>query len=504
MSSAPSEKTYIAIDLKSFYASVECVARGLNPLDANLVVADASRTEKTICLAVTPSLKACGIPGRARLFEVVRKVNEINARRLVKAPGRSFRGSSCSDSELKADPSLKLDYITAVPRMSEYMKVSTAVYKIYTRYIAPQDIHVYSIDEVFIDATTYLETYGMTAKELAMKLIKTVLRETGVTATAGIGTNLYLSKIAMDIEAKHIPPDENGVRIAELDEESYREKLWTHRPLTSFWRIGSGIGRKLERYGIYTMGDIAAASLQNEDILYRLFGINAELIIDHAWGWEPCTIDEIKACRPKSSSISSGQVLSRPYSFTEGRVIIREMTDKLVLDLVAKGLETDQMVISVGYDVENLADPARRESFTGEITEDYYGRKVPKYAHGSANLGRSTSSTRLIMDAVTELYDSIVDRSLLVRRLRVAANHVAAADPAEDAPYEQTDLFTDYEAEERKRAAEKKAFERERRQQETIIGIREKFGSNMILRGSNFLECSTVRERNGQVGGHRA
>ncbi len=409
--------TYIAIDLKSFYASVECMECGLDPLTTNLVVADASRTEKTICLAVSPSLKAYGIPGRARLFEVVEKVKLVNAQRKSTAPGRTFSGESYSAPELKTNPSLAVSYVTATPQMAKYMKLSTEIYAIYLKYIAPEDIHVYSVDEVFIDATRYLATYGLTAWELAMKMIHEVLAATGITATAGIGTNLYLAKVAMDIEAKHIPADKDGVRIAELDELSYREKLWSHRPLTDFWRVGRGIAKRLEANNLYTMGDVARCSLagkesyHNEDTLYKLFGINAELLIDHAWGWEPCTMADIKAYKPSSSSIGGGQVLSCPYNFEKAKLIVREMTELLVLDLVDKRLVTDQIVMVVGYDREGLTD-----AYTGEVDTDRYGRKVPKSAHGSANLDRQTSSTRLIMDAVLSLYDRIVDPKLLVRR----------------------------------------------------------------------------------------
>ncbi|MEG2769699.1 MAG: DNA methylase, partial [Oscillospiraceae bacterium] len=380
-------KTYIAIDLKSFYASVECMERGLDPMTTNLVVADASRTEKTICLAVSPSLKAYGVSGRARLFEVVQKVKQANAQRLLNAPNHTFVGSSANDNELKASPELALDYITAPPQMALYMEYSTKIYNTYLKYIAPEDIHVYSIDEVFIDVTDYLNTYHFSPRELAMKMILEVLSATGITATAGIGTNLYLCKIAMDIEAKHIHPDENGVRIAELDEMSYRQKLWTHRPLTDFWRVGKGYANKLEAEDIFTMGDIAKCSVgkpneyYNEDLLYKLFGINAELLIDHAWGWEPCTIADVKAYKPSSSSLGSGQVLQCPYTFDKAKLIVREMTELLVLDLVDKELVTDQIVLTIGYDIENLTNPHTAQLYNGEITTDHYGRAVPKHAH---------------------------------------------------------------------------------------------------------------------------
>ena len=498
------ERTYIAIDLKSFYASVECVERGLDPLKVNLVVADASRTEKTICLAVSPSLKAFGIPGRARLFEVVRKVQTVNAARRRNAPGGSFTGKSADSEELKANPSLELDYIVARPQMARYMDVSTKIYDIYLRHVAPEDIFAYSIDEVFIDATSYLQGQAMSGREFAMKLIREVLKETGITATAGVGTNLYLAKIAMDVMAKKIPADQDGVRIAELDEMSYRQQLWDHRPLTDFWRVGKGISRKLEERHLCTMGDIARCSLENEELLYRLFGVNAELLIDHAWGWEPCTMQEIKSYRPESNSISSGQVLSTPYDFEKGRLIAREMTDLLVLDLVEKRLVTDQMVLTVGYDIENLTDADRAKAYHGPVTTDPYGRTVPKAAHGSINLGRQTSSTRQIMEAVTSLYDRIVDPHLLVRRMYVVANHVVPeSEKKEDAPI-QLDLFSDPEELERREKDEKEKLEQERRMQDALIAIKKKYGKNAILKGMNYEEGATTRERNSQVGGHRA
>lgn len=448
-------RTYIAIDLKSFYASVECIERGLDPLGANLVVADASRTEKTICLAVSPSLKAHGISGRARLFEVVQRVKEVNAERLRKAPGHKFTGSSYYAAELKESPELSLDYVIAPPQMAHYMECSTKIYQVYLNYVAPEDIHVYSIDEVFIDATSYLRTYRLTAREFAMKMIMDVLSRTGITATAGIGTNLYLCKIAMDIEAKHLQADKNGVRIAELDEMSYRRSLWSHRPLTDFWRVGSGYAKKLEANGMFTMGDVARRSVTDEWTLYKLFGINAELLIDHAWGWEPCTIEEIKAYRPSTNSISSGQVLHCPYSFEKAKLITREMADMLALDLVDKGLVTDQIVLTIGFDIENLRDPAIRGQYHGAVTTDHYGREVPKHAHGTGNLGRHTSSTKQIMEAASALFDSIVDKNLLIRRINVTANHVIeeAALPKEPEA-EQLDLFTDYAEEEARRKAE--------------------------------------------------
>lgn len=494
------EKQYIAIDLKSFFASVECVARGLDPLKTNLVVADEGRTEKTICLAVSPSLKAYGIAGRARLFEVVQQVNAANARRRALAPNKTLSGSSSSAPELAADPSLAIDYIIAPPKMARYVQTSSRIYSIYTRHVAPEDIHVYSVDEVFIDATRYLGRLGLTAREFARLLIREVLAETGITATAGIGTNLYLCKIAMDIEAKHIDPDPDGVRIAQLDEMSYRRSLWSHRPLTDFWRVGRGLSKKLEAHGLFTMGDIARCSLGNEDLLYRLFGVNAELLIDHAWGWESCTIADIKAARPKTNSISSGQVLSEPYEFDKGRLIVKEMTELLVLDLVDKGLMTDQMVLTVVYDVANLTDPARRKLYTGAVETDGYGRKMPKSAHGSVNLGGYGSSTRGITRAVVGLYERIVDPALLVRKIYVVANHVLPEEKVPKAEFEQLDLFTDAETERENKAA----LERERRQQQAILAIRRKYGKNAIVKGRDLEEGATTIERNGQIGGHKA
>ena len=505
------KRAYIAIDLKSFYASVECIARGLDPLTTNLVVADASRTEKTICLAVSPSLKAYGIPGRARLFEVVQKVREANAARLRKAPGETFSGSSFHDAELKSSPALSVDYIVAVPRMALYIECSTRIYNVYLKYIAPEDIHVYSIDEVFIDATDYLATYNLSARELATEMILDVLKTTGITATAGIGTNLYLSKIAMDIQAKRIPADPNGMRIAELDEMSYRRSLWSHRPLTDFWRIGRGYAKKLEEHGLFTMGDIARCSLgkpadfHNEDFLYKLFGVNAELLIDHAWGWEPCTMAGIKAYRPSTNSLGSGQVLHSAYPFDKAQLVVREMTDILVLDLVDKRLVTDQLVLAVGYDTESLTNPKMRQAYHGEITTDGYGRAVPKSAHGSINLGRQTSSAKLIMDAVTELFERIVDKNLLIRRVNITANHVVDEATVQNTTnFEQIDLFTDYAAARAKKEEEEAAFARENRMQKTLLQIKRRYGKNAILKGMNLEEGATTMDRNRQIGGHKA
>ena len=496
------DKAYIAIDLKSFYASVECVDRGLDPLDANLVVADPTRTEKTICLAVSPSLKSYGIPGRARLFEAIQKVREINAQRRYKAPKHSFTHESHFHSELKSDPSAELAFITAPPRMAHYMEVSTRIYNVYLKYIAPEDIHVYSIDEVFIDATDYLKTYGMTPRELAMKMVLDVLETTGITATAGIGTNLYLCKIAMDIYAKHCEPDKNGVRIAELDEMSYRKILWDHRPLTDFWRVGRGISKKLEQHGLYTMGDVARCSVgresdyYNEDLLYKLFGVNAELLIDHAWGWEPTEISDIKSYRPESSSLSSGQVLQEPYEFSKARLVLKEMADLLSLELVSKRIVTDQIVLTVGYDIESL-----NKSYSGAVENDRYGRKIPKTAHSSENIGRYTSSTKLICETAMNLFDRIVDKNLLVRRMYIVANHIITEKDAEkESEYVQLDLFSDT----KKQEAEENELKKEKDMQRAILKIKSKYGKNSIIKGMNLKDGATALERNRQIGGHKA
>ena len=500
------EHTYIAIDLKSFYASVECLGLGLDPLDTNLVVADESRTDKTICLAVTPSLKAYGISGRARLFEVRQKIREANIQRRAKAPGGRFTGTSPSASALAASPELGIDFVVAPPRMAHYMECSSQIYEIYMKYIAPEDMVVYSIDEVFMDVTHYLATYKLSPQELARKIILDVLKTTGITATAGIGTNLFLCKVAMDIVAKHIPADENGVRIAQLDEMEFRRSLWGHRPLTDFWRVGRGYASKLEEYGMFTMGDIARCSVKNEDLLYQLFGKNAELLIDHAWGWEPCTIEAIKAYKPSASSIGSGQVLHCPYDADKARLVLQEMADFLALDLVDKRLVTDQLVITVGYDIENLNDPSRRKGYHGAVTIDRYGRRIPKHAHGTINLEKYTSSSKLILQAATQLYDEIVNPHLLIRRLNIVANRVVdeASAPLPDGGFEQLSLFTDYGAEEARKEEEKAELEKERKIQEAALAIKKKFGKNAILRGMSLQEGATARDRNRQIGGHKA
>ena len=505
------ERSYIAIDLKSFYASVECIERGLDPMTTNLVVADKSRTEKNICLAVSPSLKSYGIPGRPRLFEVVQRVKWVNQQRQKLATKQCFSGKSWHDPDLKKNPDLELDYIVAPPQMARYMQWSSRIYDVYLKYIAPEDIHVYSIDEVMMDVTAYLQSYGMTARELAKTILLDVLKTTGITATAGIGTNLYLCKVAMDIVAKHIPADEDGVRIAELDEMSYRKTLWEHRPLTDFWRVGKGYSRKLEQHGLLTMGDIARCSLgketdyYNEDLLYKLFGINAELLIDHAWGWEPCTLADIKSYRPENNSIGAGQVLQSPYSFEKARLVVREMADLLALDLVDKGLVCDQVVLTVGYDIENLKNPELRRRYSGEITTDNYGRAIPKHAHGSENLGHYTASGKQILQAVTALFERVVDPLLLVRRMNLVANHVIyEVDLPEEKEVEQLDLFTDYSAREEQEKQEEAEQQRERRRQQALLSIKKKFGKNAIMKGMNLEEGATAKERNATIGGHKA
>ncbi len=481
------DPVYIAIDLKSFYASVECMERKLDPMTANLVVADESRTNKTICLAVSPSLKSYGIPGRARLFEVVERVRELNATR---------------------PPEDQITYVTATPRMALYLKYSARIYEVYLKYIAPEDIHVYSIDEIMFDATHYLGTYQMTPEQLASKMIMDVYRTVGIPAAAGIGTNLYLCKVAMDIMAKHAEPDENGVRIARLDEMSYRRQLWTHEPITDFWRVGRGYAKKLAAHGLYTMGDVARCSLggpedfHNEELLYRLFGVNAELLIDHAWGYEPCTMEAIKAYKPENNSIVSGQVLRCPYEYEQAELVAREMADLLALDLVEKRLVTDQIVLTVGYDIDNLTDPERKKRYKGPVTTDHYGRAVPKHAHGTTNLKQKTSSTMLITDATMELFSRIVDHNLLIRRISLCANHVVSeSEAAREERYEQLSLFAE-ETQEEKTDEEK--LERERKLQQAMIDVKNRYGKNAMVKGMNLQEGATTMERNRQIGGHKA
>lgn len=543
-------KTYISIDLKSFYASVECMERGLDPLNTNLVVADASRTQKTICLAVSPSLKAYGIPGRARLFEVEQKVKEANARRQTRAPKNILDGKSVFATELHENPNLAIDYIAAKPRMALYMSKSTQIYDVYLRYIAPEDIYAYSVDEVFIDASGYLKTYGLNAHDFARLLVREVFKETGITATAGIGPNLYLCKIAMDIGAKHTEADADGVRIAELDEYSYRRLLWDHRPITDFWRVGRGYAKKLAKKSIFTMGDIARCSLgtssdyYNEDLLYKMFGVNAELLIDHAWGYEPCTLAEVKSYRPQRKSLVSGQVLQNAYTYEKTRIVVREMMELLALDLVDKGLLTNQIVLTVGYDIENLSDPERRKAYKDEITVDGYGREVPKHAHGTGNLPFSTASTKLTTDCVLEVFDRVVDESLLTRRISITANNlvleseykreseVASAEPEQISMFDMLARGDDSHAPERVSSKEATAYseqdepnstmvaesisgsaandksedtlEKEKQVQEAMLKIKKRFGKNAILKGTNLQEGATAKERNAQIGGHKA
>lgn len=502
------ERTYIAIDLKAFYASVECKLRGLDPMMTNLVVADASRTEKTICLAVSPALKEYGISGRPRLFEVVQVVERVNAQRKMQAPNRQLSGLSFRKDELLKNQTLAVDYIVATPQMAYYLEISKKIHAIYLKYIAPQDLHIYSIDEVFIDATPYLHTYQLTAKELAKMMILEVLQTTGITATAGVGSNLYLCKVALDIEAKHIPADKNGVRVAELNKWMYRKKFWSHRPLTDFWRVGKGTAEKLERHGLMTMGDVARCSLgasdsyYNEMLLYKLFGVNAELLIDHAWGDESCTIADIKAYQPKNNSLCSGQVLSSPYSVKKARLVVWEMMDALALELVDKKLVTDQLVLTVGYDRVNINDDVKQQSYKGIVTVDRYGRKIPKHAHGTVNLATATSSAKILTDTILALYDRIVEQNLLVRRLTLTANRVqkekdcqANAMPIQQLLFDDAhDGTSDIQD---GRGKEKKV-------QQTVLDIKKKFGRNAILKGVNLEEGATAKERNAQIGGHKA
>ena len=493
----------MCIDLKSFYASVECVERGLDPITTNLVVADESRTEKTVCLAVTPSLKQYGLSGRSRLYEVVQKVKEINRQRRFRIRN-NFVGKSFNDSELKNNPNLELDYIIAPPRMNYYMKYSTNIYNIYLKYLSKDDIYVYSIDEVFCDITNYLNFYKLSPKELVTKIIQDVYKTTGITATAGIGTNMYLSKIAMDIVAKHVEANEQGVRIAELDEIKYRKLLWNHTPLTDFWRVGKGYAKKLEEFNMFTMGDVARCSIQNEDLLYKLFGVNAELLIDHAWGYEPCTIEDIKKYKPTTNSLSSGQVLHSPYNYEKAKLIVNEMTDLLVLDLVEKHYVTDQIVLTIGYDIENLTNPEIRSQYNGEITKDFYGRYVPKHAHGTIRIDHKTSSSKAILKAANELYERIVNPILLIRRINVVAANLSDETKAKkEFKIEQVSLFTDIEYEIENKKQEEIYEEREKKVQEAIMDIKKKYGKNAILKGMNLLDGGTTIERNEQVGGHK-
>ena len=498
------KKIYACIDLKSFYASVECRERGLDPLKANLVVADESRTEKTVCLAISPSMKQYGLGGRARLYEVIQKVKEVNYKRKKENRFQDFTSKSYDDDELKNNKNLELDFIIAPPRMSYYMKYSTEIYNVYLKYLAPEDIYVYSIDEVFCDITNYLNYNHTTAREFVTKMIHDVYKTTGITATGGIGTNMYLAKVAMDIVAKKAEPDEFGVRMSGLDEMSYRRRLWSHRPLTSFWRVGPGIAKKLEDNGMYTMGDVARCSLENEDLLYKLFGVNAELLIDHAWGYEPCTIDGVKSYKPTRNSISSGQVLHCPYTYKKAILIIKEMSDLLALDLVAKKLVTDQLVLTIGYDIENLTNLDIRESYTGPITKDPYGREVPKHSHGTININHKTSSSKVIMDHMLELYEKITNKNLLIRRVTMVANNVVDENQADKKPvYQQFNLFTDYQEQEEKMEKQKEDEIIDKKIQKVMLDIKKKYGKNSILKGMNYEEGGTTIDRNGQIGGHK-
>lgn len=491
-------RVYICIDLKSFYASVECMERGLDPLNTNLVVADSSRTEKTICLAVSPSLKKLGISGRARLFEAIQGVREANDIRKKNNHNRRFTGKSYFQDELNSNKSLEIDFIIATPQMKKYMNYSTKIYDTYLKYVAPEDIYAYSIDEVFCDITGYLKTYKMTPREMITKMIQDVYDTTGITATGGIGTNMYLAKIAMDIVAKHMEPNKFGVRIAGLDEYTYRKLLWCHKPITDFWRVGKGISKTLANNNMYTMGDVARKSIEDQDLLYKLFGINAEYLIDHAWGYEPCTMKDVKNFKPKINSLSEGQVLHKPYDYEHTKLIVKEMTDNVSFALTRKGLVTDQLVLEIGYDTSNL------EFYDGEITEDRYGRKIPKHAHGTIRLDRFSSTSSVLRKYIIELFDKIINKDLYVRRVYVIAGNVRNKDSVKNQKvYEQIDLFTDYEEKEKKDIEEEKSIEKDNNLQEVLLDIKNKFGKNSIVKGMNLEEGGTAIERNGQVGGHR-
>lgn len=496
-------RIYMCIDLKSFYASVECIERNLDPLKTNLVVADKSRTDKTVCLAISPSLKAYGLSGRARLYEVYQKVRYVNYERKKNNLNYKFIGKSANDDELKNNKSLELDFIIAPPRMAYYMKYSTDIYNIYLKYLSPDDIYVYSIDEVFCDITDYLKLYRLTSKELTTKIIKDVFETTGITATAGIGTNMYLAKVSMDIVAKHTKPNDFGVRIACLDEITYRKKLWEHKPLTDFWRVGNGYANKLEKYNIYTMGDIARCSLENEDLLYKLFGVNAELLIDHAWGYEPCTIKDVKSYKPLTTSLSSGQVLHCPYDYKKTKIIVSEMMELLSLDLVDKHLVTDQLTLTIGYDIENLSNPSISENYDGEITIDHYGRKIPKHSHGTINLEFKTSSTKILLESIISLYERIVNKKLLVRRINISANKLENENEIiSEKIVEQFDLFTDYKKQDKIKSTQREELQKERKIQNVILNLKNKYGKNAILKGMNLQDGATTIDRNKQIGGH--
>lgn len=495
------ERVYACIDLKSFYASVECNERDLDPLKTNLVVADIERTKKTICLAVSPSLKKYGLKGRCRLFEVEKRMRIVNEERR-RNNKQNFTGSSFNSDELASNLNLKIDYIVAKPRMSYYMKYSTKIYNIYKKYISADDIYVYSIDEVFCDLTDYLHIYKLDARELVTKIIHDVYNETGITATAGIGTNLYLAKVAMDIVAKKCEPDNYGVRIAFLSEKLYREQLWGYESLTSFWRVGPGIAKKLSEMHIYTMGDLARFSLTNEDKLYKVFGINAELLIDHAWGYETCTIASIKNYQPQANCLTQGQVLHCAYDFKKARLIVSEMADLLSLDLVEKRLITDKIVLTIGYDMlDDFTNTVNQ--YNGDFIIDNYGRNLPKPAHGTATIDHKTSSAKKIINATIKLYDSIVNENLLIKRINLTALNVVSEDEFDKVKrVYQYSLFSNNEEINHQKELENIDEISENKLQHTIIAIKKKYGKNALLRGVNFLDGSTMRERNDQIGGH--
>lgn len=498
------DRVYAAIDLKSFFASVECRKRNLNPLTTNLVVADNTRTEKTICLAISPSMKAYGLPGRARLFEVMQKVKNVNNGRRMLAHNKTFSGKSYNDIELKKDKNLELDYIIAPPHMASYMEYSTKIYNIYLKYISSEDIFPYSIDEVFCDLTSYINTYKLSPRELVTKIIKDIYDTTGITATAGIGTNLFLCKVAMDIVAKHVEPNSYGVRIAELDERSFREKLWNHKPITDFWRVGKGYAKRLEKYRMFTMGDVARCSVENEDLLYKIFGVNAELLIDHSWGWECATIKSIKECKPENRSLCSGQVLHCPYDYDQTKLIIKEMADEITLDMVEKHFVTDMLVLTIEYDIENLKNAKYSKFYNGEIKEDRYGRRVPKPAHGTFRLENKTFSTRIISNGFVQLFDRIINKNLLIRKIYLTVGNLTDESELKEAEkYEQVNLFTNYGELAKKEEEERIKLEKEHKIQSAIIGIKNKYGKNAIIKGMDLEESATTIQRNGQIGGHQ-
>lgn len=493
-------RIYACIDLKSFYASVECRDRNLEPITTNLVVADKSRTEKTICLAVTPALKKYGLSGRSRLYEVVQKVKSINYERKSKLKHRRFLGKSFDEIELDTHPEYELDYIVAPPRMSLYIKYSTKIYSIYLKYISSDDIFVYSIDEVFCDITDYVKIYNLSPRQLITKILCDVYKETGITATAGIGTNMYLAKVAMDIVAKHMDPDINGTRIACIDEVKYRKLLWNHKPITDFWRVGRGYSSKLEKYNIHTMGDIARCSMEREELLYKLFGINAEILIDHSWGYEPCTIKDVKEYKPSSNSLSVGQVLHEPYEFSKTKIIIEEMAEDLSLQLVSRNLLTKKIVLTIGYDIENITNSSI--NYTGEIVKDMYGRDIPKHAHGTITLNHNTSSTKLIVEKTLELFYKIMDKNLLTRRINISANVKAEDKILDKNIYHQFDIFSCSDDTDNKNKIEIEKEKDELKLQKTMLNLKYKYGKNSIVKALDLSEGATTMSRNRQIGGH--